>query len=152
MDCVGSELVRLAEACRQGFLGLAEKRGSTFEGFPRGACGVASDIVGRVIWEVLGREGVYVCGSNHPQLGREASHAWFEVGELIVDVTHDQFSDTGLVGWVFMRGEGWHSRFKSVSPRAGYCSPSDWPAYPNDGYLAAAKAAKAAGFREGADS
>lgn len=74
--------------------------GSTLSGFPSGACGVAADIVGRLVWETLQWEGKYVCGCHHPQLESEVSHAWFEVGEFIINITYDQFHGSGLTGWV----------------------------------------------------
>ncbi len=107
---------------------------------------MASDIVGRIIWEVLGREGVYVCGAGHSELQRLATHAWFEVGDLIVDVTHDQFYGTGLDGWVFRRGGGWHARFESLDTRNGFCGPEGWPMYPHDGYSAVLKEVRLAGL------
>lgn len=132
-----AELEKLADACQRGLLSLTSVKGSTFNGFPVGACGVAADIVGRIVWETLQYEGVYVCGCDHPQLRSETSHAWFEVGDFIIDVTHDQFQGTGLNGCVFERGTGWHAQFPSLTRREGFCYPSQWPCYPNDGYNAA---------------
>jgi len=70
-------------------------------------------------------------------LGQEQSHAWFEVGEFLVDITHDQFEGTGLCGWVFERGNEWHTLFNEKDPRQGFRMPSNWPCYPHDGYQAA---------------
>lgn len=145
MSVVRRDLERAAAACREGLLSLANAKGSTFSGFPSAACGVASDIVGRVVWETLQYEGKYVCARHHPELG-EASHAWFEVGDLIIDITYDQFQGTGLSGWVFDLKDGWHELFTSHDRREGYCTPSQWPAYPFDGYEAARKAAKKVGL------
>lgn len=146
-----AELEKVAEACRQGLLSLACVKGSTFSGFPSGACGVAADIVGRMVWETLQWEGQYVCGCHHPQLESEVSHAWFEVGEFIIDITYDQFHGTGLTGWIFERGAGWHAQFPSQKRRDGFCSPSQWPAYPYDGYKAALEEAKRAGLSRKTD-
>ncbi len=139
------KLQTIADACRRGLLSLRETRGSTFKGFPCGSCGVASDIVGRVIWETLQLKGTYICGTRHPLLDPNASHAWYEVDGLIIDITHDQFLDTGLSGWIFQAGDTWHSQFEQER-REGFCSPSGWPLYPFDGYDAAVRAVIANGF------
>jgi type IV secretion system protein VirB9 len=57
--------------------------------------------------------------------------------DYIIDITHDQFQDTGLSGWVFERGEGWYAQFADLDPRYGFCMPSGWPSYPFEGYRAA---------------
>lgn len=132
-----AELEKIAAACRHGLLSLAGTKYSMFYGFPRAACGPAAEIVGRILQERLQYEGAYVCGSDHPQLECEFSHAWFEVADFIIDITHDQFQGTGLSGWVFERGTGWHAQFSEIDARKGFCMPSGWPFYPHDGYRAA---------------
>ena len=128
----------LAERCRCGLQQLAGESSSMFYGFPSASCGPAAEIVGRIMKEDGGFEGRYVCGTVHPRLRPSQSHAWFEVGVYLIDITHDQFENTGLTGWVFKRGTGWHSEFEHLDPRDGFCMPSGWPAYPFDGYSAIA--------------
>lgn len=118
----------MAVACRVGLISLVDAKGSTFNGFPSGACRVASDILGRVVWETLQYEGEYVCGTRPPKLKDGATHAWFEVGDFIIDITYDQFQATGLFGWVFDRKDGWYAQFRSQERRQGFCMPSGWPA------------------------
>lgn len=130
-------LEAIAELTRRGLLLLVDKPGSTFNGFPRGTCGPASDILGRLIKEQLGADGVYVWAQDHPNLKREQSHAWFEVDGFIIDLTYDQFPDTGLTGWVFDQSNEWHAKFAEQERRQGFCPPSGWPEYPLDGYAAA---------------
>lgn len=137
MEVDRERLELVASACRRGLLKLSCNNGSVFHGFPRAACGPASDILGRLLKEEFGYDGVYVCGQYHPYLGQGQSHAWFEVGESLIDITHDQFEGTGLSGWVFERGNEWHALFNERHPRKGFCMPSDWPCYPHDGYQAA---------------
>lgn len=73
---------------------------------------------------------MFIPGVRHPQLRPEQSHAWLLLDGLVVDVTHDQFENTGLEGWVF-RVSAWHSRFEEIAkPRAPILSPDQWPAYP----------------------
>jgi hypothetical protein len=126
----------IADACRRGLDTLRGIDGSMFAEFPRGACAPASEVVGRLLKEQLGYDGMYVCGDGHPNLPSNQTHAWFEVVDIVVDVTYDQFDGTGLSGWLFERDKGWHGQFTSVVRRDGFCMPSTWPSYPFDGYWA----------------
>lgn len=128
----------LAESCRRGLISLSASPGSMFAGFPLASCGPAAEIVGRVLKEEAGYDGFYVWGSQHRQLKRNQSHAWYEVGDYIIDVTYDQFEGSGLTGWVFQRGKGWHAEFADLDKRSGFCMPAGWPCYPYDGYAAVA--------------
>lgn len=132
-----TELESFAIACRKGLETCAGRPGSMFYQFPIASCGPAAEIVGRLAKEVLNADGNYVYGSHHPALKAEQTHAWFEVADYIIDITHDQFLGTGLTGWVFESGEGWHAQFAELAPRVGFCMPSGWPSYPFDGYQAA---------------
>lgn len=130
-------LERFAAACRRGLETLATQQGSIFQGFPKGACGPASELVGRLLQERLGLTGLYVCGSDHFGLASATqTHAWFEVGGFIIDITHDQFGETGVEGWVVPVTSAWHARFRDIDGRAGFCMPSGWPMYPHEGYRA----------------
>lgn len=137
MNIDREQLKRVAIACRSGLMGLSANEYSVFHGFPKAACGPASEILGRLLKEELGYDGVYVCGQDHPYLGQEQSHAWFEVGEFLIDITHDQFEGSGLCGWVFERGNEWHTLFNDRDVSSGYCTQSNWSCYPDDGYQAA---------------
>lgn len=137
-------LEQFAAACRRGLETLAAKQGSMFQGFPKGACGPASELLGRLLQERLGLPGAYVCGADHPGLGTpEQSHAWVEVADCIIDITHDQFGSTGVDGWVVPVTSPWHGRFRSIDRRAGFCMPSGWRMYPHDGYAAMTRALEA---------
>ncbi|WP_194725040.1 hypothetical protein [Noviherbaspirillum malthae] len=127
----------IAEACRSGLESLTNRAESGFFGFPTATCGFSAEIVGRLLKEKLNFDGIYVNGDGHPRLTPSQSHAWYEVGDYIIDITHDQFKGTGLSGWVFKRGEGWHTQFANVCRREGFCMPKGWPCYPFDGYQAA---------------
>lgn len=129
-------LQELAECCRRGLQSHSDQPGSMFSGFPKGSCGSAAEIVGRIMKEEAGYNGMYVCGSGHARLKPSQTHAWYEVGAYIIDITYDQFEGTGLTGWVFRRGEGWHAEFADLSPRNDFCMPTGWPSYPFDGYQA----------------
>lgn len=58
------------------------------QGFPRGCCGIISELMGDCLNTVRIGEFFDVCGMKDG-----ASHAWLEVDGLIVDITDDQFSD-----------------------------------------------------------
>jgi len=139
-----SALARAALACRTGLSSLSTNSASMFRGFPRGACGPASEVLGRILSDEFGLEGFYVCGRDHHRLKREQSHAWVEIDGFIVDITHDQFRDTGAIGWVLLQNSPWHAGFRDVTRRPGFCTPDGWPMYPHDGY-AASRLALAAG-------
>jgi len=60
--------------------------------FPRGACGHASELLGRFLRDQLGIEPVYILKENKRAGGSwKGSHAWLETEGLIVDITGDQF-------------------------------------------------------------
>jgi hypothetical protein len=48
-----------------------------------------------------------------------------EAQGFMLDTTHDQFDDTGLVGYVFGHGREWHRQFASQERRA-----LEFPSYP----------------------
>jgi hypothetical protein len=146
MNAISNDLEKVAQACRLGLIGLLDAKGSTFYEFPSGACGDASEIFGRVVWETFQYEGEYVCGSDHPTLEDGMTHAWFEVGDFIIDITYDQFPDTGLRGWVFDRNNGWHAQFCTQERRQGFYMPSGWSGYPSAGYKAARQEAEKVGL------
>jgi hypothetical protein len=127
---------KVADACRCGLEGLANNKSSTFHRFPVVACGQTSEIMGRVLSKTLQYHVFFVYACQHPDLN-EATHAWYEVGPLFIDITHDQFKRAGLKGWVFGKEYRWHSQFASQKRRPGFASPSDWTGYPNEGHEAA---------------
>lgn len=135
-DVNREKIARLAASARRALELNAQGAGGLFQGFPKGACGPAAELVGRVLAERLGLESVYVCCEDHPELAPSQSHAWTEVGPLLIDLTHDQFPDTGLVGWVHSSKSAWHSMFREQERRAGYCMPTNWPTYPHAAYRA----------------
>lgn len=129
-------LEAVAQRCREGFETLTNNDSSSMSGFPKGRCGNAAEIVGRILKEQAGLDGRYVCGNEHAAMKPSQSHAWYEVGDYIVDVTHDQFEGTGLIGWVFPRDHSWYAKFATRQETDGFCMPNKWPFYPHDGYKA----------------
>ena len=129
----------LAAAARAGLEAMTPKeRGIAFDSFPRGTCGPVSELMGRIVLERTGREGMYICGDGHPELEPQQSHAWLEVEGVIVDLTHDQFEGSGLTGWVHETSP-WHAKFDRE--QNGLClQPSQWGLYPYAAYVAMKRA------------
>jgi hypothetical protein len=78
----------------------------TFHEFPNGSCGDATLILAKYLND-NGHEGfVYVCGIRDGH-----SHAWLQRGDLIVDITGDQFPDNEHSVCVSRRS-AWHAQFE----------------------------------------
>lgn len=72
-------------------------RDFSFNHFPRGCCGDASDLLGEYLLEHE-IHSIYVCGKlylEEPEEGFQ-SHAWLTVDGLIADITGDQFGDRAI--------------------------------------------------------
>lgn len=67
----------------------------TFSHFPRGACGDASLLLGTYFEESCGLPPFeYICGERGTyEQDNWTSHAWLQRGDLVVDITADQFFD-----------------------------------------------------------
>lgn len=64
----------------------------TVTSFPKGACGHASELLGRHLRERLSVEPTYVAKDNDAPGGSwRGSHAWLELDGLVIDITGDQF-------------------------------------------------------------
>jgi hypothetical protein len=60
----------------------------SFHDFPRGSCGDACPMLGNFLLENGFRCPEYVAGTAGP-----FTHAWLEIGSLVIDITADQFVD-----------------------------------------------------------
>lgn len=58
------------------------------DGFPKGCCREASDMLGVFLHDRFAKEATVVCGQLN-----DHSHAWLVIDGLIVDITADQFLD-----------------------------------------------------------
>ena len=58
--------------------------------FPRGCCGIASELLGRYLTDTKLGSWDYVAGEAPRGRG---THGWVDQGRLIVDITADQFDD-----------------------------------------------------------
>lgn len=79
-----------------------------FSAFPAGWCGTTSRALESWLKEQYPNEQFsYVCGYRN-----EASHAWIEWGELILDITADQFEDCDdMVNLVPLAESKFHKSF-----------------------------------------
>lgn len=72
----------------------SDLRSISFQRFPNGACGDASDILGKVLFEKLKIRCQYVCGTFLSNEIGTFSHAWLEREDgCIIDITADQFDE-----------------------------------------------------------
>lgn len=129
------DLIRLSEAARKALEEMSpQERQHAFSLFPRGACGPAAELMGRIVLNETGHTGTYVCGTGHPELRPQQSHAWLAVEGYIVDLTYDQFPGTGLEGWVF-KHSSWHAQF-DLRSQPLCLKPAMWMEYPYAAYAA----------------
>lgn len=76
--------------------------------FPRGACGVACDLLAEYLWRHDHGPWRYRWGVAKAPRG---SHAWLEQGDVIVDITADQFEEiTAPV--LITTNPAWHLQFR----------------------------------------
>jgi hypothetical protein len=85
----------------------------TFHRFPSGACGDATALLGQYLID-NGIEPVeYICGLKG---GR--SHAWVRVGDIVADITADQFPDVNEPV-IVTRDLAWHQKYRIDQAHAG---------------------------------
>ncbi|GAB4059790.1 hypothetical protein GCM10028811_15920 [Uliginosibacterium sediminicola] len=92
------EIKQLAQQARGVFENHRDAFGILAKGFPRGACGTASDFFGYWLKKNGALSVEYVWGQRDG-----VTHGWLEIGDLIIDITSDQFEDG--VGAVFVETE-----------------------------------------------
>lgn len=79
--------------------------------FPSGACGATSLLLGAILADNGFTAFLYVCGERPSEDGaRTVSHAWLADGNLIVDITADQFADSPEPVIVSV-ASSWHKSF-----------------------------------------
>jgi len=77
----------------------------TFSNFPRGACGDVTLLLGAFLIEQGLEPFDYMLGERG-----SSSHAWLQRGNLVVDVTADQFTDCDS-SIIVADGSEWHRKF-----------------------------------------
>jgi len=109
-----------------------------FQKFPRRACGATCELLGRYFIEILGVDARYVAASR---AGR--THAWLAVGDIIIDITADQFGQAPVI---VTRESAWHAEWDAEKGRPPICSQAQWAMYPLATWRALAKSMEARGF------
>lgn len=97
-------------AARRGLELLRYQETSAFRDFPKGQCGNASEMLGLLLKERLGLTSTYVCKFRYGTNKQMQTHAWLEGDDHLIDLTHDQFTGTGQIGWIFPKSNRWHQR------------------------------------------
>ena len=106
-----AEVTRLARSFRGALEETVSLRLPGLAKFPRAACGDASRLLAQYLrdrglgdWEI-------VSGFRND---RSSSHAWLELGGLLVDITADQFED-GAEPVTVSRSSDWHAAWPDRS-------------------------------------
>jgi hypothetical protein len=83
--------------------------------FPAGACGDTSLLLGAYLVD-CGSQGFEYTAAERGRAVDEtwASHAWLSCGNLVVDITADQFRD-GPAAVIVSSQSVWHSKFRNMS-------------------------------------
>jgi len=80
-----------------------------FSAFPKGCCGHTSVLLALYLQDIGLTDVSYVFGGRRG-FNVEDAHAWVEVGDVIVDITADQFSDNPNP-LVITEERSWHAKF-----------------------------------------
>ncbi|KGS12146.1 MULTISPECIES: hypothetical protein [Pseudomonas syringae group] len=87
--------------------------------FPRGCCGVVSELLGDYLNAQLGLQVEYVCGEKDG-----GSHAWVELKGVVIDITSDQFEGRPPV-YIAAR-DSWYTSWEEESRHLAVHHPSAW--------------------------
>jgi hypothetical protein len=140
---VFTELTALAEAMRPILKALSASfdwtRPDMLGGFPKGACGSSSELVARYLREFYSYDAKYMSGWR----ASHVTHAWVQVGEVVVDLTADQYD--GCPPVIVARDSRWHQQWQTEAPR-NPVMPSNWPDYPYEAWERLVSGMAQAGF------
>lgn len=89
------------------------------QSFPRGCCGVVSELLGDYLNAQLGLQVEYVCGEQDG-----GSHAWLELNGVVIDITGDQFDGRPPV-FIAARDE-WYISWEETSRHIAIHHSSAW--------------------------
>jgi hypothetical protein len=78
----------------------------SFRRFPQGSCGDAALLLGRYLRETGFGNPVYISGKR-----AEYSHGWLQLGNVIIDITADQFFDISE-SVIVTTDDTWHRQFE----------------------------------------
>jgi len=84
IDATVEKLLKIALAARCALERYAsDAKSVSFKEFPRGTCGLVSELLGRYLAEVGFENVMYVCGEKRSDDHELISHAWVEVGKMV---------------------------------------------------------------------
>ena len=89
------------------------------QSFPRGCCGVVSELLGDYLNTQLGLQAEYVCADLNG-----GSHAWLELDGVVIDITGDQFDGRPPV-FIAAKDE-WYACWEESSRHIAVHEPSAW--------------------------
>lgn len=121
---------RIAQVAHQALADYASTApaGDMFKTFPAGCCGAAAELVARYLREA-GEPALYASGTRG-NADDFNSHAWVEIGPVILDVTAGQFPEIRS-RFIVTTSRTWHSQWEAdVPPRPPIVTAANWPAYP----------------------
>ncbi len=88
---------------------ISPSLGISFDSFPRGSCGDAAPMLGTYLIEQGLGEFQYMQGNYGSEAEENwSSHAWLQSGEIVVDITADQFPDVSDPV-IVQEGSEWHA-------------------------------------------
>ncbi len=87
---------------------------SNFDNFPRGACGVTSEMFAAYLIREHGLNSFHV-SAERPADPNKESHAWLEIGDAIIDLTPDQFRDFPHAAPYVSTDRSWHNGWSILS-------------------------------------
>ncbi|MGO6849604.1 hypothetical protein ACCS68_04270 [Rhizobium beringeri] len=96
------DLIALVSDFRARLESYRDDHGLTLQSFPEGACGDASILLAHHLTQHGFGTFRYMCGRRG-----DATHAWLSDGELIIDITADQFDDFDVPVFVSSTSS-WH--------------------------------------------
>ena len=109
------EIYRKSAEFRNAIELISSSLGISFSSFPRGACGDAVPLLGTYLIENGLGDFQYVLGDyGSRKNGTWSSHAWLQAGNLVVDITADQFADVSDKVIVSANSD-WHAKLNGVN-------------------------------------
>ena len=95
-------------------LTLKERKLLTIFSFPHGACGPVTRLLGTFIQEKGLGDFDYICGERWiEQRKTMQTHAWLQIGSLIIDITADQFTSEIIEPVIVTSKSLWYKQFRT---------------------------------------
>lgn len=110
------ELKRIAKSFRAAIESIpANNRPDGLNTFPTGSCGDATLLLGAYLSDIKVSGFEYILGERGFQTENSyMSHAWLQNGQLIIDITADQFPEV-IESVIVCENSSWHRTFDAES-------------------------------------